>query len=262
MSPRSTDLGPLDGMRGETTEAQGRDRPKCSVVRDGEAVIVHVCALQEGEEKGIVFCSEGEGGVGIPCIGEGGGALCACQNSDSEAEREEAVQARETSSASSSRLVDSRARSCVVAAASAARAEARKVAAEERSEGAGAVFWRCVTNAVYASRSQREAERREERDERSRDVHSVQTGWSISERAERRAKSRFMRSVSWEVSGKRRGERAGKVQGGRLRRRRAARRTLRGFGGRGRAWCVCRLLGRWCARRFRRGFCAREGRRV
>lgn len=30
-------------------------------------------------------------------------------------------------------------------------------------------------------------------------MHSVQMGWSMSERAERRAKSRFARSVSWEV---------------------------------------------------------------
>lgn len=30
-------------------------------------------------------------------------------------------------------------------------------------------------------------------------MHSVQMGWSMSERAERRAKRRFARSVSWEV---------------------------------------------------------------
>ncbi|KFY20958.1 hypothetical protein V493_07595 [Pseudogymnoascus sp. VKM F-4281 (FW-2241)] len=73
MSPRGINLWPIHRVRRETPESQPRDRAERPVVRDGEGVIMHVCALEEVKEARVVRSGRGERGVRCLCRGEGGG---------------------------------------------------------------------------------------------------------------------------------------------------------------------------------------------
>lgn len=50
------DLGPLDALlRGQTAEAQAVDGAELPVVRNAEAVVVDICALQTLQLRGVVL---------------------------------------------------------------------------------------------------------------------------------------------------------------------------------------------------------------
>ena len=71
----------------------------------------------------------------------------------------------------------------------------RDICAAETAEGVGVVLVSVLRKAAKASRSLVAAARRVWKEERSRSVHSVQMGWSMSEREERISKSRAVDSI-------------------------------------------------------------------